>query len=317
MMSLRRSLALLFVFCLLAIPWSSANAQDQNNQYFPQTGHNVQGEFLRFYHAVSDPTTLYGYPITEQFNRKDGLLIQYFQRARFEYHPELPEGQRVTLTDIGTELYAPAAQLSVANPFACHLYPETNFSVCFAFLDFYNQYGGPLQFGYPISPFEYHDGLIVQYFQRARMEWQPSNPEGERVILTDLGSLYFDKLHEDPARKDPVQPLNASIQQLVTSLQVRASVWKAVTVRSDQQTIFIVANDQSGKPINNAACTAALHWPNEPAQVIGVATNSSGIAIIQLSFANKASGNLIPIDVNCQYQNNLTGNTNTSFRVWY
>ena len=118
----------------------------------------------------------------------------------------------MVLTDLGTQMYTPATQLNISNPFACHLYTETNISVCFAFLDFYNQHGGTLQFGYPISPFEYHDGIIVQYFQRARMEWQPSNPESERVILTDLGSLYFDKLNEDPARKDPVQPLNASIQ---------------------------------------------------------------------------------------------------------
>jgi hypothetical protein len=317
MILLRRTLAFLFVFCLLAISWSSANAQDPNNQYFPETGHNVQGDFLRFYNAIPNPTILYGYPITEEFTRKDGLQVQYFQRARFEYHPELPNGQRVVLTDLGTQMYTPSTQLNISNPFACHLYAETDISVCFAFLDFYNHYGGPLQFGYPISPFEYHDGLIVQYFQRARLEWQPSNPESERVILTDLGSLYFDKLSEDPALKDPMQPLNASIQPEITSLQLRASVWKAVTVESDQQTIFIVANDQTGKPIDDAACTATINWPNESAQVIGTATNSSGIAILQLSFANKAAGNLVPIEVNCQYQNNVTGNTNTSFRVWY
>ncbi|MGA7195382.1 MAG: hypothetical protein WBW94_17320 [Anaerolineales bacterium] len=316
MMSLRRSLALLFIFCLLAIPWSSANAQDPNNQYFPETGHNVQGDFLRFYNAVSDPITLYGYPITEQFNRKDGLLVQYFQRARFEYHPELPDGQRVVLTDLGTQMYTPSTDLIISNPFACQLYPETNFSVCFAFLDFYNQYGGPLQFGYPISPFEYHDGLIVQYFQRARMEWQPSNPQDERVVLTDLGSLYFDKLGEDPALKNAVPSLNASIQPAILSLQVRASVWKAVTLGSDQQTIFIVVNDQSGRSLNNSACTATIQWPNESAQVIVAPSNSSGIAILQLSFTNKPSGTLIPININCGYQS-LNGSTTTSFRIWY
>ncbi|HEY9152135.1 MAG TPA: hypothetical protein VIN60_04560, partial [Anaerolineales bacterium] len=146
-MMLRRSLALLFIFCLLVIPWSSVNAQEPNNHYFSETGHNVQGDFLRFYNAVSDPTTLYGYPITEQFQRKDGLLVQYFQRARFEYHPDLPDGQRVVLTDLGTQMYTPSAQLNLYNPFACHLYTQTNFSVCFSFLDFYNKYGGPLQFG--------------------------------------------------------------------------------------------------------------------------------------------------------------------------
>ena len=31
----------------------------------------------------------------------DGLRVQYFQRARFEWHPELPQGKRVTLTNLG------------------------------------------------------------------------------------------------------------------------------------------------------------------------------------------------------------------------
>ncbi|HUI89569.1 MAG TPA: hypothetical protein VLX61_12685 [Anaerolineales bacterium] len=316
MVLLRRAATLAFVSCLLAALWFSAKAQDQNNQYFPETGHNVQGDFLRFYSSIPDPTTIYGYPITEEFTRKDGLQVQYFQRARFEYHPELPAGQRVTLTDLGTQMYTPSTQLNVFNPFACHLYSQTNFAVCFAFLDFYNKYGGTTQFGYPISPFEYHDGLIVQYFQRARLEWQPSNPEGERVVLTNLGSLYFEKLSEDPALKDPDQPLNASIQPAVTSLQLRAFVWKAVTVKTDRQTIFIIVNDQSGRPLNNSACRVTVHWQHESAQVIGVATNSSGIAIIPFSFANEPSGNLIPVDINCAYEN-LNGSTTTSFRVWY
>ena len=318
MMSLRRLLALFFAICLVAIPWSSANAQGPELGYFPETGHSVQGDFLRFYNAVSDPLTLYGYPITDQFQRTDGLLVQYFQRARFEYHPELPDGQRVVLTDVGSQMYTPAIQLNISNPFACRSFTETSFFVCFSFLDFYDKYGGELQFGYPISPFEYHDSLIVQYFQKARMEWRPSNPEGVRVVLTDLGSLAFDNFKEDPARKDPVRPLHASIQQLeIISLQVRAFVWKAVTAGSDQQAIFIIVNDQSGQPLNNAACTATIHWLGESAQIIHSNTNSSGIGTIQFSFVNKPSGNLIPIEVNCQYENNLTGSTTASFRIWY
>jgi len=317
MISLRRSLALFFAICLVAIPWSSANAQGPEPRFFPETSHNVQGDFLRFYNAVSDPLTLYGYPITDQFQRTDGLLVQYFQRARFEYHPELPDGQRVILTDVGSQIYTPAIQLNISNPFACRFFTETNFSVCFSFLDFYNKYGGELQFGHPISPFEYHDDLIVQYFQKARMEWRPSNPESERVVLTDLGSLAFDKFKEDPVRKDPVSPLNASIQPAIISLQVRAFVWKAVTTGSDQQTIFIIVNDQSGQPLNEAGCTATIHWLGEAAQIITGNTNSSGIETIQLSFVNKPSGNLIPIDVNCQYENSLTGSTTASFRIWY
>ncbi len=73
---------LALAFCLIASNWSSVQAQGV--QYFQQTGHNLQGEFLKFYNAATDPTTLYGYPITEEVNGKDGKHVQYFQRARFE-----------------------------------------------------------------------------------------------------------------------------------------------------------------------------------------------------------------------------------------
>jgi hypothetical protein len=316
-MNARRVLAFLFAVCLLAVARTPGSAQDETNRYFPETGHNVQGDFLRFYEAASDPITVYGYPITEQFSRGDGLLVQYFQRARFEYHADLPDGQRVVPTDLGTALYMPSAQINISNPFACKSYAQGNFPVCFAFLDFYDRHGGPQQFGSPISPFEYHDGLIVQYFQRARMEWQPSNPEGERVVLTDLGSLYFDKLAEDAGRRDPVQPLDASIQPQVTALRVRASVWKAVTVASDRQAIFIVTDDQSGKPVEGAACTAALTWPDGTGQALGSLTNSRGVAILQVSYSDRTSGYLVPIAVTCQLRSGLSGSTSTSFRIWY
>ncbi len=157
---------------------------------------------------------------------------------------------------------------------------------------------------------------LFNVFRRARFEFRPELPDGQRVVLADLGSLYFEKLSEDPALKDPSQPLNASTQPATTSIQLRAFVWKAVTVETDQQTIYIIANDQSGRSFNNSSCTATVHWPNDSAQVIGAATNSSGIAIIHLSFANKPWGSLIPIDINCGYEN-LNGGTTTSFRIWY
>ncbi len=47
---------------------------------------------------------VYGYPITEQFVGREGRLVQYFQRARFELHPELTAGLRVQLTPLGRAL---------------------------------------------------------------------------------------------------------------------------------------------------------------------------------------------------------------------
>ncbi len=308
-------MSLIFAFCLLAVNLTFARAQSQGTRYFSETGHNVQGDFLTFYNAAADPTTLYGYPITEQFTDKDGLLVQYFQRARFEYHPNLPDGQLVQLTDLGRKMYAPGIQLNMFSPFACRLYTQTNYSICFAFLDFFDKYGGVAQFGYPISPFEYDNGVIVQYFEKARFEWQPSQPEGQRVILTDLGRLYFDKLGDDPGLLQTVQPLNAGVSPII-SLQVHAFVWKAVTLSNDQQVVYIIAQDQRNTAVTNAACTVNVRWPNGSASSANVITNTNGIAIAAFNVVNQPYGNLVYIDINCSY-NGLVGTTTTSFRIWY
>jgi outer membrane protein assembly factor BamB len=61
--------------------------------YFSETGHNVSGAFQTFFLARGG-LEQFGYPLTEEFQEpsQDGsgqvFTVQYFQRARFEYHPE-------------------------------------------------------------------------------------------------------------------------------------------------------------------------------------------------------------------------------------
>ncbi len=52
---------------------------------------------------------MYGYPISEAFmetSEADGKphLVQYFERNRLEYHPELPQAYSVSLGLLGTEV---------------------------------------------------------------------------------------------------------------------------------------------------------------------------------------------------------------------
>ena len=55
-------------------------------RYYEVTGHNLAFGFRQFFdtHGGLD---LFGYPRTEELT-EDGFTVQYFQRARFEYHPE-------------------------------------------------------------------------------------------------------------------------------------------------------------------------------------------------------------------------------------
>ncbi len=61
--------------------------------WFRETGHTLSGIF-RYYWSTRGGLAVYGYPISEAFmevNPDDGktYLVQYFERNRFEYHPEL------------------------------------------------------------------------------------------------------------------------------------------------------------------------------------------------------------------------------------
>ena len=308
-----------FVMLLLSIvalsTWGHASAQSSaDTQYYPETGHNVKGDFLRFFKEVKDPVLLFGYPITEQITSKDGKTVQYFQRARFELHPELPENQRVQLTALGQAMYHTGSQqLNIDNPAACQSFP-TGFRVCFAFLDFYQANGGAAQFGNPISPFEFQENLIVQYFEKARFEWRADRPEGQRVVVTDLGRLYFDQLGESQSYLRPIQQLNATISDIL-SLQTRAFVQKAITPSSGQQTVYVLVQSQTSQTIASANGKATVRFPDGHSEDYYFTTNSSGLGSVTFNFANQKQGDLIQVDIVVTYQG-LAATTTTSFRIW-
>lgn len=63
-------------------------------------GFGVCYDFLTFFNLYGG-TELFGNPISAFEFQPDGRIVQYFERARFEWHPELAEGQNVTLADFG------------------------------------------------------------------------------------------------------------------------------------------------------------------------------------------------------------------------
>jgi hypothetical protein len=75
--------------------------------------------------------------------------------------------------------------------------------VIYAFFSFFDNNGGAELFGYPISEYgpENGTGRIVQYFQRARLEWYPELAPEQRVQLADLGSI-----HSIPAAQGRILP---------------------------------------------------------------------------------------------------------------
>ncbi len=168
-------------------------------RYFPETGHLVSGGFLSYWARFGGLPT-FGYPITDEFTAADsGFVTQYFERARFEWHPgSAPERYDVLLGLLGRELAQRDGLLNTpsfqpadpGNNEHCTYYPETGHWLCYGFRDYWQSHGALEILGYPISE-EFADpqtGLTVQYFERQRLEWHPDNAPEWQVLGGLLGS---------------------------------------------------------------------------------------------------------------------------------
>jgi hypothetical protein len=163
--------------------------------YFQETRHNLGGGFREYWEAHGG-LPIFGYPLTEEF-QEGGYTVQYFERNRFEFHPEYRGTPFVVLLGrLGAQTTATRAFATIA-PFDSrpgHVYfPETRHSLNSGFLDYWRGHGGLAQFGYPISEeiaeVSPTDGrtYTVQYFERARFEYHPELPDPYRVSLGLLG----------------------------------------------------------------------------------------------------------------------------------
>jgi hypothetical protein len=166
----------------------------------PETGHTIEGRFLRAWQERGGLEIL-GFPMTRPYYRRqeDGswLLVQDFERMRFEFHPR-NVGTRfdvlgqlmgnITARHRRGELeFLPLASCETTATSLC--FPETGHAISGQFKTFWETKGGLMAFGYPISGVFVEDGLTVQYFERARIE-----DHGNGLIL--LGALVRDELHD-------------------------------------------------------------------------------------------------------------------------
>jgi hypothetical protein len=313
---MRRLLVIVTVISLLVISAGNVLAQSDDAKFFAQTGHWVTGDFYQFYKGVLQPDLLFGYPITEAFrDARTGLTVQYFQRARLELHPENSGSGRVQLTTLGSLLYKPGnSVLNLNNALACRSYSQSGHSVCFAFLEFFDNYGGLAQFGEPISDFELYNGRIVQYFENARFEWYPELPEGQKVALANLGRIYFDSIPEDPQLMAPVSG-DALVGSQVLQLQSHVFVARAVTRQSGNQEIYVVVQDQTLTPVYNANVALTVTMTDGTKNTTSLSTDRNGVAIAHLEFNDQPYGGLIIVSAETTFSG-LKTKSSTSFRVW-
>jgi hypothetical protein len=307
-------LALLLL--ITALGSRAAHAQSEGELFFPETGHWVTGDFLTAYQAVPDPLRIYGLPITDAFtDPATGREVQYFQKARFLLDPQATGPLRVQRSPLGELLYQPGTALPHSPSFpACRRFDETGFEVCYAFLDFFEANGGVAQFGYPITNFESQNGRIVQYFQRARFEWRPDLPPGQRVTLGDLGVEYFQAAGEEARLLLP--NIEDNLPQSIVQLQVSAFPAQAVMPFQGTQTVYVVVQDQNLRPVANVALELQLRLPSGATGTYSLPPSDEN-GLSQASFTVEArSPGVAEVEVSARFDS-FQEETLTSFRIWW
>ena len=208
---MKRWLAGLIVVALatLLVPVALAYAAAPTTVYFHETGHHVGAPFLDYWRK-NGALAIYGYPLTEPLSEvspDDGktYTVQYFERARFEHHPENKAPYDVLLGQLGRTLASKIVGNPAFHPVATDkvkvdadnaYLKETGHTLKGEFLRYWTAHGGLAQFGFPLSE-EFlekspTDGktYTVQYFERNRFELHPENQPPYNVLLGLLGSQF-------------------------------------------------------------------------------------------------------------------------------
>ncbi len=180
-------------------------------RYFFETGHWLRGAFRQFWERNGGVGT-FGYPLTEEYYRSDGRIVQWFERGRFELasaNPPIVELGRIGVEYTGDRVF-PQVPPFTTNAKQRYV-PQTGHSLRGLFRNAWERRGAERIFGYPISEeiYEQINGqwTLVQYFERARYELRlyPS-----RVDMGQLGRPLapIQLLDPWPPEVAPPGPLN-------------------------------------------------------------------------------------------------------------
>jgi len=203
-------------------PFAPVPRQENSNtrMYFAETQHTLSNEFKLFWEQ-NGGLPIFGYPLSEEFPERNVDLnreftTQYLERERLEFHPENSAPYRVLLGRLGDELLKRQnrdwrLEDDLSNPFAnttCRRFElgGEQRQVCGPFLQYWQTHGLNMDgqagtsyeeslalFGLPLTGVRMEKNqaghtVLTQWFERARFEWHPNNPEPFKVLLGLLGN---------------------------------------------------------------------------------------------------------------------------------
>ncbi|HEX2916338.1 MAG TPA: NHL repeat-containing protein [Chloroflexia bacterium] len=233
-----------------------ASQPEPDKIFFSQTGYSLGRKFLLFWQSRGG-LAVFGYPISSEQVEVDpetgkSFLVQWFERARFELHPENTGTQyEVQLGLLGSQLKAAARSADQdfivsqpkSNPALPQekqwFIPESGHNLRLRFLEYWLANGGVMSFGWPISEeFERMDpengqSILTQWFERARFEYHPENKPPYQVLLGRLGS----EIKQPSYRVSTIWKLGQTLPNLI----------RPSAIGLDPRGVVYVANPRDGR----------------------------------------------------------------------
>lgn len=204
-----RTMMALALALLVLVPPRSAAAL---TLCFRETGQCI-ADPLGAYWQANGALPVFGFPATTLAPEMNGdaapYLTQWFERHRLEIHPEHAAPYDVLLGRLGAErlqqLGVDWTTLPHANPTTPHYFAVTGHAIAPQFWEYWRTHGLNLGdagisereslalFGYPLTEPRVEtnaagDTVLTQWFERARFEYHPTNPDPYTVLLGLLGN---------------------------------------------------------------------------------------------------------------------------------
>ncbi len=327
----------LTLWCACPTPIICADSQPPDTPYVAATGHVVQGAFLRFFRAYGGEALL-GAPLTDEFILA-GHYVQCFAHVALQ-RPLDASGDAVVLRPIGELLHKaqpplPANAVPSGTEAAARYFAATGHTVCHAFLDFFEAHGGAAFFGPPITEIVVEDGVIVQYFRNASLEWHPAEGEGYCIRLGNLGKSYLATLQLPASLTRPAElaastpaparapaempamtiatPSPASVAAApsptatpprlpllpaaASDLQLYAAVKYPVTAANGYQTVYVQVRDWRGERVTQAKVDVILRSNARVPQAFSARTDDTGRAVFTFDLSSLPAANPVVVDV--------------------
>ncbi|HEX5691209.1 MAG TPA: hypothetical protein VFX76_14445 [Roseiflexaceae bacterium] len=217
---------------------SAPQAQAQARKLcFKEVPNCVEGRFAEYWQE-NGGLAVFGFPLnTARTERVGGgtFLAQRFERNRFELHPENDRPYDVLLGRRGDEAlrrqgrdWQSFPKVSRAPSNSCFFSDATGHAVCGEFYDYFRTHGLSFDgkagfsesesialFGLPLGEPATEtnssgDRVRTQWFERARFEFHPNNPDLYKVLLGRLGAEAGSASAADPCAGIPAS-VNATV----------------------------------------------------------------------------------------------------------